>query len=82
MAEVLVRELDEAVVERLALRAAAAGIPLDEEVRRALRDAAGADLGRMAEEELLAVMARCRAMTPPGPRRLAEELIREGRDER
>jgi plasmid stability protein len=82
MAEVLVRELEEAVVERLARRAATAGIPLDEQVRRVLRGAAGSNEGRPPEEELLAIMARSRAMTPPGPRTLAEDLIREDRDSR
>ena len=77
MAQVLVRNLDEAVVERLKHKARGRGLSLEEQLRRIITDAAGP-----TQAEMDSLMARCRAMTPEGPRALAEDLIREDRDAR
>jgi hypothetical protein len=55
----------------------------NEQARRVLpRGIGDAREDRPSEDELLAIMARCRAMTLPGPRTLAEDLVRDDRDER
>lgn len=78
MGQVLVRNLEDEVIETLKLQASASGISLEEQLRTILREAARA----AEQEDIEKVMARCRAMTPPGPRVLAEDLIREDRDTR
>jgi hypothetical protein len=50
---------------------------LEQELRNILTAAAVPTRGA-----LLAELDRCRALTPPGDRRLAEELVREDRDRR
>ncbi len=75
MAELLVPDLENEVVERLERRAGRNGVPREEELRRILREAAGA-----AREELLTELAALRALTPSEPRRSAEELLRDIRD--
>ena len=75
MAQVLVRNIEDDVIRTLKLRAEEEGISLEEQLRRILRDAA-----RPKRAELLAELARIRAMTPPGPRTLAEDIVREIRD--
>lgn len=77
MGQVLVRNLEDDVIERLKRRAAADGLSLEEGLRRLLREAAGP-----TKEEILADLDRCRALTPPGPRVPSEELIREERETR
>ena len=80
MAQVLVRNLDDEVVERLKGRAAAAGRSLEAELRGIL-EAAAAKPSRM---ELLAELDGIRARSrPPGPGEpTAVEMIREDRDSR
>ena len=53
-------------------------------MRYILREAGAAESppgeSPLSREELLAELAALRAMTPPGPRMLAEDLLREIRD--
>lgn len=79
MAQVVIRNLDESVVERLKARAAAEQKSLEQKLRDILTEAA-----RPSRAELLAELDRIRAMTPPHPpgAPLAEDLIREDRDSR
>ena len=73
--EAAVRKLADEVIETHRARAKARGVSLEQELREVLRRAAAP-----TKEELLDDMARCRAMTPPGPRTAAEDVIREVRD--
>lgn len=75
MAQVLVRNLDEAVVEAHRARAKVKGVSLEQELRDVLQRSA-----RPTREELLEAADRIRAMTPPTHVTLAEDLIREIRD--
>jgi hypothetical protein len=68
MGQVLIRNVDDAVLTALRTRAATRGISLEAELRDVLARAAG--------------HPRAPTGTPKGPRRQAEELVREGRDER
>jgi plasmid stability protein len=81
MAQVIIRNLDEAVVERHRARARARGISLEQELRELLTRAARPELGGLIEE-----MRRIRARTRPPrdglPAKTAAELIREDRDGR
>lgn len=77
MGQVLIRGLDDVVLQTLRERAATHGRPLEAELRQVLTDAA-----RNPRAELIKELERIRAMTPPGPRVLAEDIVREGRDER
>ena len=79
MAQVVIRNLDESVVERLKAHAAAEQKSLEQKLRDILTEAA-----RPSRAELLAELDRIRAMTPPHPpgAPLAEDLIREDRDSR
>lgn len=76
MAQVLIRNIDDAVLGALRARAASRGLSLEAELRDVLNRAAA-----HPRVEIAAEFAKVRAMTPPGPRRLAEDLVREGRDE-
>ena len=76
MAQVIVRNLDDKVVATLKERAARRGRALEHELREILTRAA-----RPTRTELVAEMARCRAMTPKAHRTAAEDIIREIRDE-
>jgi|APFre7841882630_1041343.scaffolds.fasta_scaffold257443_2 plasmid stability protein len=86
MAEVLIRDLDDKVIERLNIQAAARGLSLEDELREILTAAAKSSFERPNREELLKELERIRAMTPPHPPGttfpLAEDLIREDRDSR
>ena len=62
MAQVLVRNLEDDVVERLRSRAKASGTSLEEFARNALREAA-----RPSRAELLAEIDRIRAASKPVP---------------
>jgi plasmid stability protein len=79
--QVVIRNIDDRVLERLKVRAAAQRKSLEQSLRELLTEAA-----RPSRAELLADLERIRAMTPP--RRpgatypTAEELIREDRDTR
>ncbi len=77
MAQVIVRSLDDAVVAALKAKAARRGHSLEQELRDVLTAAAAPTRGA-----LLAELDRCRALTPPGDRLLAEDLVREDRDRR
>ena len=79
MAQVLVRNLDDAVVERLKARAAASQRSLEAELRAVLEAAA-----RPEKAEVLAMLDGIRACTrPPGPDEpTAVDMIREDRDRR
>jgi plasmid stability protein len=79
MAQVIVRNLEDEVIEQHRARAKARGVSLEQELRDVLRQAA-----RPSKEELLAERDRCQAMTPKLPRGAkrtsAEDIIREIRD--
>lgn len=79
MAQVLVRNLDDDVVERLKLRAAAAGRSLEAELRDIVTAAA-----EPSQEEVFAALARIRArVRQPGPgEQSVVEMLREDRDSR
>ncbi len=76
MATVTIRNLDDAVVERLKYQAKQNGRSLEAEVRELLKQAAN----RKTPEELLAIADRIAAMTPDVPQTDSAELIREDRD--
>ncbi len=75
MGQVLVRNLEDEVIDTLKLQASASGISLEEQLRKILRAAA-----HPSKADLLEELKEIRAMTPPGPRPLAEDIIREIRD--
>jgi plasmid stability protein len=81
MGQVLIRNIDDAVLESLKRRAATQQKSLEQCLREVLAEAA-----KPRREELLAEVERIRAMTPPRePGKsypTAEELIRESRDSR
>jgi plasmid stability protein len=81
MAQVVIRNLDDRVLERLKMRAAEQRKSLEQSLRELLTDAARSD-----RSELLAALERIRAMTPPRNADTdyptAEQLIREDRDAR
>lgn len=79
MAQVVIRNIDDDVVERLKARAAAEKKSLEQKLRDVLTEAA-----KPSRAELLAELDRIGAMTPPHPpgAPLAEDLIREDRDNR
>jgi antitoxin FitA len=76
MGQVLIRNIDDAVLTALRERAAARGLSLEAELRDVLARAAGHPRADLAAE-----FAAVRAMTPKGRRRLAEDLVRDSRDE-
>ncbi len=77
MAQVLVRNLDEATVVALKARAKAHGRALEQELRIILTAAA-----QPAMEEVLARAAAIRAAMKPIPEIDVVAIIREGRDQR
>lgn len=77
MAQVLIRNIDATVLAALRARAVGRGLSLEAELREVLIRAAGHPRTDLAEE-----FAAVRSLTPPGTRRLAEDLVRESRDER
>jgi plasmid stability protein len=77
MAQVIIRNLNEEVVERLKRRAQSRGLSLEQQLRDILTAAS-----QPSREEIKAELARIRAMTKPGKFPLAEDLIREDRDNR
>ena len=76
MATVTIRNLDDAVVERLKYQAKQNGRSLEAEVRELLKQAAN----RKTPEELLAIADRIAAMTPDVPQTDSTQIIREFRD--
>lgn len=81
MGQVVIRNLDERLIERLKARAAAQRKSLEQSLRDLLAEAA-----RPSRAELLGDLDRIRAMTPPhrndAAYPTAEQLIREDRDRR
>ena len=79
MGQILVRNLDDAVIQRLKHRASHEKLSLEETVRRILGDAVAPT--RMSREQLVAEMDRIAKMGKPITKRpFAEDLIREDRD--
>ena len=82
MGQVIIRNIDDRVLDRLKARAMAQRKSLEQSLRDLLTEAA-----KPSRAELLAELERIRAMTPP-PRQpgaaypTAEQLIREDRDTR
>ena len=76
MAQVLIRNIDEQVMERLRARAAERRQSLEQTLREVLAEAA-----RPSPQELLDELAACRTLTPDSHRTPAEDIIREIRDE-
>ena len=77
MGQVLIRGVDDVVLQSLKERAAEHGRSLEAELRHVLTEAA-----RQPRAALLRELADIRALTPAGSRTLAEDLVREGLDER
>lgn len=77
MGQLLVRNLDDGVVERLKRQAEARKMSLEQLLREVLSNAAGP-----SREEILAEMDRIRAMTPKRLRTDTTDLIRKDRDSR
>jgi len=79
MAQVLVRNLDDKVVEQLKAQAARRGRSLEAELREIIGESI-----RASRETLIDEFRRVRALAPPRPPGFppAEELIREDRDSR
>jgi plasmid stability protein len=79
--QVVIRNIDDRVLDRLRARAVAQRKSLEQALRDLLTDAA-----KPSRAELLAELERIRAMTPPRVLGViyptAEELIREDRDTR
>jgi plasmid stability protein len=81
MGQVIVRNLDDEVIERHRERAKARGVSLEQQLRDVLAESA-----QPSREELVEEMRRIRSLTPKPPpgQRVIEgwELIREDRDSR
>jgi plasmid stability protein len=77
MAQVIIRNLNEEVVERLKQRAQSRGLSLEQQLRDILTAAS-----EPSREEIKAELARIRAMTPRRLQTDSAELIREDRDNR
>lgn len=81
MGQVLIRNLDDAVIDRLKAKAELHGHSLEQELREILNREAP-----LSADEKVAIAARIRAMAPSLPEDAtfpsAEELIRADRDSR
>jgi plasmid stability protein len=79
MGQVIIRNLDDAVIERHRLRAKARGVSLEQELRDVL-----SSTGDKAEFALEAARIRAANLPPPAGARwpTAEEMIRDDRDSR
>lgn len=77
MAQIVIRKLDDAVIERHRQRAKLAGHSLEQELRGVIADAA-----KMTTEERMSLAKSIRSRVKPVKRPLAEDLIREDRDSR
>jgi plasmid stability protein len=71
MAQVIIRNLDRAVVDILEARAARRGRSLEQELREIVTAAP-----RPVSEDLLSAVDRVRAVTPPGRHADSVELLR------
>jgi antitoxin FitA len=77
MGRVLIRDLDDAVIQALRARAAARGISLEAKLRNLLTRSSW-----QPRAELVTEFASVRAKTPKAACRMAEDLVRESRNER
>ena len=77
MGQILISDVDDRVIAALESRAAAHGHALEDELRTMLIQAARPPRAAMANE-----LRAIRALTPPGPRQSAEDLVYEGRASR
>lgn len=77
MGQLLVRNLDDAVIERLKRQAEARRISLEQLLRELLSEAAGP-----TRQALVAEMDRIRAMTPKKLTTDSADIIRDARDRR
>lgn len=77
MGQVLIRNVDEAVISTLRARATTRGLSLEAELREVLTRAAGHPRADLAAE-----FATVRKLTPSQPHQPAEDLVRQGREER
>jgi len=78
MGQILVRNLDDAIIKRLKQDASREGISLEEKARRVLAEAA-----KNNKQQLMEELKRIRAMSPPITEPpFSQDLIREDRDSR
>ena len=77
MGQVIIRQLDDAVIAALKARAKRRGQSLEQELRNILTHAA-----KRTPEERLALVDQIRGNATDVPHPLAEDLIREDRDRR
>ena len=78
MGQILVRNLDDAIIKRLKEDASQEGISLEEKARRVLGEAA-----KNNKQQLMEELKRIRAMSPPITEPpFSQDLIREDRDSR
>jgi plasmid stability protein len=77
MAQVLIRDLPDDVVQRLKTRAASKGHSLERELRDIVTAAAP-----LTAEEKLAIVDRIRSRTPKMAKHDSTDIIREERDKR
>jgi plasmid stability protein len=75
MGQVLIRNLDDHIIESLKLKAELKGHSLEQELRDILKQAAGPTV-----EERLAMIDRVRAMQKKPTKLLSEDLTRQMRD--
>ena len=75
MGQVLIRNLDDHIIESLKLKAELKGNSFEQELRDILRQAAGPTV-----EERLAMIDRVRAMQSKPTKLLSEDLTRQMRD--
>jgi plasmid stability protein len=75
MGQVLIRNLDDYIIESLKLKAEMKGHSLEQELRDILKQAAGPTV-----EERLAMIDRVRAMQKKPTKMLSEDVIRKMRD--
>lgn len=77
MGQVLIRNVDDRIIESLKLKAEINGHSLEQELRDILKRAAGPTV-----EERLAMIDRVRAMQKKPTKMLSEDIIRKMRDRR
>ena len=78
MGQILVRNLDDAVIKRLKEDASQEGISLEEKARRVLAEGV-----KNNNQQLMEELKRIRAMSPPITKPpFSQDLIREDRDSR
>jgi plasmid stability protein len=75
MGQILVRNLDDAVIDRLKANAAGAGVSLEQSARDILTEAA-----RPSRAEIIDEIDRIRATSKPSPKTDSTDIIRDWRD--